>query len=94
MAGVIAAASDAYGVKVHEEVMRLAAGKRGVSLGAIYTTLGRLQDKGYVESWLGDYTGERGGRAKRMYRLKPTGRRVLVASLEPLARAIRIVGLA
>ena len=46
-------------------------------LGAVYATLDRIEDKGLVASWLSDPTPERGGRAKRHYRLEDAGRRAL-----------------
>jgi len=50
---------------------------RSVSPGALYTVLDRLETKGFVESWIGDSTPERGGRRKRVYRLLPAGAREL-----------------
>jgi PadR family transcriptional regulator PadR len=67
---------DAYGVTIHAKVKELAEPK-AVSLGAIYVTLDRLEDKGYVASWLSEPTPERGGRAKRCYRLEGLGERAL-----------------
>lgn len=70
---------DAYGVTIHEKVAELAQ-PRPVSLGAVYVTLDRLEDKGLVASWLSDPTKERGGRAKRCYRLEALGERALQES--------------
>ncbi len=67
---------DAYGVTIHAKVKELAEPK-AVSLGAIYVTLDRLEDKGYLASWLSEPTPERGGRAKRCYRLEGLGERAL-----------------
>ncbi len=67
---------DAYGVTIHSKVKELARPK-AVSLGAVYVTLDRLEDKGLVTSWLSDPTPERGGRAKRCYRLEALGERAL-----------------
>ena len=47
---------------------------REVSLGAVYKTLERLEDKGLVASREGEPTPERGGRRKRHYRLPATAR--------------------
>src|SRR5438309_1580759 len=91
LTGVIAAGTDAYGMTIHEEVEQLVSAKRNVSLGAIYTTLGRLEEKGYVESWFGDPTADRGGRAKKFYKINAVGKRVLDAALEPMAKALRVV---
>lgn len=67
---------DAYGVTIHSKVEQLAQPKK-ISLGAIYVTLDRLEDKGLVASWLSDPTTARGGRAKRCYRLEALGERAL-----------------
>jgi PadR family transcriptional regulator, regulatory protein PadR len=92
LTGVIAGGTSAYGMTVHEEVEKLAPARRNVSLGAIYTTLGRLEEKGFVESWFGDPTAERGGRAKKFYRITAPGKRALNDALEPMAKALRVVG--
>ena len=52
---------------------------RNVAPGALYTVLERLQDKGFVEAWIGDSTPERGGRRRKVYRLLPSGARELRA---------------
>ena len=70
---------DAYGVTIHSRVQELARPK-AVSLGAVYVTLDRLEDRGLVASWLSDPTPESGGRAKRCYRLKALGERALKES--------------
>jgi PadR family transcriptional regulator PadR len=62
---------DAYGAAMREEIESLTG--RRCSLGALYTTLDRLEAKGIVETWMGDATRERGGRAKRMVRVTTKG---------------------
>jgi PadR family transcriptional regulator, regulatory protein PadR len=69
----------AYGVTIHSKVEELSRPKT-VLLGAIYVTLDRLEDKGFVASWLSDPTPERGGRSKRFYRLEALGERALEES--------------
>jgi len=66
----------AYGVTIHAKVEGLIA-PRPASLGAVYATLDRLEDKGLVRSWLSDPTPERGGRSKRHYRLEAGGEQAL-----------------
>ena len=66
---VLRLGDDAYAVPIHDEI--LACTGRDVSRGAIYITLDRLETKGYLKSWFGDPTPERGGRAKRFYALRP-----------------------
>ena len=65
----------AYGVTIRRELLTRA--KKDVAIGAIYTALERLERKGFVESWLGEPTSVRGGRAKRFYRVTARGLKVL-----------------
>jgi PadR family transcriptional regulator, regulatory protein PadR len=86
LAAILSLREDAYGVTIHEKVANLAQPKK-ISLGAIYVTLDRLEDKGFVSSWLSDPTSERGGRAKRCYRVEAVGEQALQ---ESTATAMRI----
>ena len=61
----------AYGVAIREEIE--ATTGRKCSIGALYTTIERLETKGFLETWMGDATPQRGGRAKRMVRVTPKG---------------------
>jgi DNA-binding PadR family transcriptional regulator len=61
----------AYGVRVRAEIAEHTG--RSVAPGALYTTLERLEEKGFVTSRLGDPTPERGGRAKRYYKVSASG---------------------
>ena len=63
--------AGAYGVSIRAEIA--AHTQRKPAPGAIYTTLDRLESKGLVSSRLGEATAERGGRAKRYYRLTTAG---------------------
>jgi DNA-binding PadR family transcriptional regulator len=65
----------AYGVPIAEAIEE-ASGKR-VSTGALYTTLMRLEEKGFISSYMGDATAERGGRAKKYFEIKNNGRQTL-----------------
>jgi DNA-binding PadR family transcriptional regulator len=71
---------DAYGIPILDEVSSRSG--REVSRATVYVALKRLEQKGLVTSRLGDSTPERGGRAKRFFRLKPTGLRALRDSRE------------
>jgi DNA-binding PadR family transcriptional regulator len=73
---------DGFGVGVQQEIESRT--ERRVSLGAVYTTLARLEEKGFVASRVGDPTPRRGGRRKKLYRVLPKGRRALVTSIETL----------
>lgn len=63
---------EAYGLGVRREVSDVRG--REYSVGAIYTTLSRLEEKGLVESWETEPRPERGGRARRQYELTAAGR--------------------
>ena len=63
--------NDAYGMEVREEIETRAG--RDVSYGAVYTTLDRLERKGLVTYRVGEATPERGGRAKKYFRVSPAG---------------------
>ena len=76
LGAILALQDDAYGVTIHAKVERLSR-PRTVSLGAIYVTLDRLEEKGLLTSSLSAPTGARGGRAKRCYRLEAAGERAL-----------------
>jgi PadR family transcriptional regulator, regulatory protein PadR len=69
---------NAYGVAIHSKVQELV--PKDVSLGAVYVTLDRLEDKGLIASWLSDPTPERGGRSKRYYRIEALGEQTLQES--------------
>ena len=74
----------AYTGAVRQELLERAG--RDVSPGAVFTTLERLESRGLVGSRYGDPTPERGGRAKRYYRLRAEGRRALARSLDMMRR--------
>jgi DNA-binding PadR family transcriptional regulator len=74
--------SEAYGVTMTAEIS--ARTGREISLGAVYKTLERLEDKGLVASRIGEPTAERGGRRKKHYRLAAAGQRALRQSIAGL----------
>ena len=61
----------AYGAGIRSEIERLIG--RRCSIGALYTTLDRLEAKGLVKTWMGEATAERGGRSKRMVAVTAKG---------------------
>ena len=73
---------EAYGVSITDDIAQRTG--REVSLGSVYKTLERLEDKGFVASRVGDPTPERGGRRKKYYRLQAAGQRALAHSIEAL----------
>lgn len=77
---------EAYGMEVSRRVTEL--GGKPVKLPAVYLTLDRLQDKGYVSSELLNPTPERGGRLKRYFRVEKPGQQALKESAETAKRII------
>lgn len=75
---------DAYGVTIRQEVE--ARTGRDVAIGALYTSLDRLERKGFVRSVMSEPTMERGGRSKRCFHIRPAGATALRQSRERLAR--------
>lgn len=75
---------NAYGMTVRREI-EVRTG-RDISIGAVYATLGRLEAKGHISSRLGKPTTERGGRAKRSFRIKADGKAAIRASQEAIRR--------
>jgi PadR family transcriptional regulator PadR len=82
LTAVLLLGDQAYGMTVHERVEELAEGFREVSLGSAYTTLERLEQKGYIKSWFSDPTPERGGRAKKYFKVTGAGQLALKNSLK------------
>jgi PadR family transcriptional regulator PadR len=72
---VLRVGDDAYGVQIAREIE--GTGGRPVLLGAVYAALGRLERNGLVASTLGAATAERGGRAKRYFRVTARGLRAV-----------------
>lgn len=67
---------NAYGMTIRRQVSK-ATGKDW-SIGAIYDPLYRLEDRGFVESFLSHPTSERGGRSKRIFKVTKTGLEALL----------------
>lgn len=66
---------EAYVLKIKEEVLSQI--KRNVAMGALHSTLSRLEKKGFLASEMAGATQERGGRRKRIYQLTGTGKEIL-----------------
>ena len=78
---VLRLGDEAYGARLREELKEEAG--RSVSIGTIYVTLMRAEEKGLLRSWMGEPSSVRGGKAKRYFALLPAG-------VEALERARRI----
>ena len=81
---VVRLGDSAYGVTIAGEISSRA--RREVSLGAVYKTLERMEDKGLVAGRIGEPTAERGGRRKKHYRVLAAGQRALKQSVTALRR--------
>lgn len=73
---VVRLEGDAYGVAIREAIEERTG--RVVSSGAIYTALGRLEERGLVRSWVGDSEPGRVGRPRKYYAIEPAGARALI----------------
>src|SRR6478672_7417938 len=67
---ILKVGSNAYGVPIKETLEE--AGRK-ISVGALYATLDRLEQKGFVKSSQGAPTPERGGKAKRFFNVEGAG---------------------
>src|SRR6202051_3649401 len=79
--------NEAYGAVIREELG--AATGRKCSIGALYTTIDRLETKGLLKTWMGEATPQRGGRAKRMARVTGKGVQAAAAFYNAVTRASR-----
>ena len=84
MLAVARLGDDAYGVRVRQRIE--AETGRAVTIGAIYTTLGRLDDKGLVRFRLTEPQPVAGGRARKIIRLTAEGHRALTHATTALSR--------
>ena len=66
---------EAYGIPIVEEIERRTG--RSVARAAVYVALRRLEEKGFVSSWMGAPTPERGGKGRRYVKLEAAGARAL-----------------
>lgn len=66
---------QAYGVAVLEDIQQRT--QRKTSIGALHSTITRLDEKGFVTSYLGEPTSERGGRRKRFFQLTASAKQAL-----------------
>ena len=81
---VVRRGDSGYAVSVRREI--LARVGRDISRGAVYITLDRLEQKGYLTSYLADPTPIRGGKAKRYYQITSIGLQALSHSRDALLR--------
>lgn len=84
LAAAVRLGEHAYGAAIRREIEE-ARGQR-CSIGALYTTLDRLESKGLVKTWMGQPTPERGGRAKRLVAVTPSGVRAATEFYKAVTR--------
>lgn len=75
---------DSYGVTIREEIERRAG--RAVSLASAYAALTRMEERGYVGSWVSEPTPVRGGRARKHFRIEAAGAEALRQSRSVMDR--------
>src|SRR4051794_37652751 len=84
MLAVLRVGEDAYGVPIGREIEDTTG--RDVLLGSVYAALERLERKGLVSSALGEATAERGGRAKKYFKVTAKGLREVRAAQSALTK--------
>ncbi len=67
---------QAYGISIKDEIEKQTG--RNLSISAVHAVLNRLEKKGFVVSWMGGATQERGGRRKRFFKVTSAGQHALV----------------
>ena len=75
---------EAYGMSIRQEIEATA--RRPVSIGAVYATLDRLEQKNLLTSSTGEATPVRGGRPKRFFTLLPSAQASLLAARQTMDR--------
>lgn len=84
LAAVLRLRPDAYGMMIRREILDRTG--QDAAIGAVYTTLDRLQAKGLVSSHIGEKTPERGGRSKKYFEITASGIEALQVSVERLTK--------
>ena len=79
---IVRLGDNAYAVSIRREIEARAG--RPLSRGTVYVTLDRMQRRGHVDSWFAAPTPERGGKAKKFYRVSPEARRALTVARDSL----------
>lgn len=79
---IIRLRNNAYGMTIQHEIEERTG--KSTTIGSIYTTLHRMEEKGFVKSFKGDPSPERGGRAKLFYQMEALGELALNKSWESI----------
>ena|SRR5688500_1161304 len=72
---IVALDSNAYGVAIQQDMEKRS--DRSISIGALHSTLTRLEEKGFLTSYMGEPSQERGGRRKRHFEITRAGKLAL-----------------
>ena len=80
---ILRLSDEAYGVPIRREIEKRT--RRRLTVGALYRTLDRLEEKSWITSWFSDPTPERGGRSRRYFKVQPLGMKALRESREALS---------
>lgn len=86
LAAVLQIGPEAYGVSIRDEIRERTG--RDVSIGSLYKAIQRMEDRGYVTTYVGEPSAVRGGRAKKHVRVEAEGRRALEESVRALGRML------
>jgi DNA-binding PadR family transcriptional regulator len=82
MLALLRLGDDGFGAAVQREIAERAG--RDVTLGAVYTALARLEEKGFVRSHVGEPLPTRGGRRRRHYDVLPAGRTAIAEAWQAM----------
>jgi len=86
MAALARLGDEAYGTTIRREIEDRTG--RHVAIGAVYATLARLGEKGYVTFRISDPLPVQGGRSRKYVQLTASGRRALAHSTDMLKRIL------
>ncbi len=86
LAAVLQLGPEAYGVSIRDEIRERTG--RTVSVGSLYKAIHRMEDRGYVSTYVGEPTGVRGGRAKKHVKVENAGREALNDALRALGAMV------
>ena len=89
---VLRLGDEAYGNEIRRDLEQTAG--RAVSVATIYVALSRMEQRGFVRSWMSDPQPVRGGKAKKYYAVESDGMHALRESKATLERMWQGVGAA
>jgi PadR family transcriptional regulator PadR len=86
LAAAALASGEAYGISIQRHIEQRT--KRVISIGAVYATVERLVEKGYLKTSLSGPIPTRGGRARKLVTLTAAGSAAVRESTRALARML------